>query len=363
MWRDEHTGLYHTHYRLYDPQHVRWLTPDPAGYRDGQNLYRFYAGPNGVDVLGLDEEIRGYVNFLLQHDKSGAVDRWDDTYYVQEKYKDKIIHELAAKKGITVFEALLQQINYKEKVRLYNEQVGLSEENKQTMDFLIVGALTITPIPGDEVLVATWLTRSLYYGVKSSTANQIVNGIRGDKVSFEDWAKDSATNTLICVSFEGVFYVIGKGGAKLISLKAKKVAEKSFDELTHDVVLMSSAKETLEKVEIEYLRTQSIEYVNQYLKAARFRYKDYDCSEYAKQMTEIFGKIGKGKELTVYGPGEHYAFQFRGIISDGTADINFLKFMSEAQKIKYGDSIKSGIFTVAEHEALMMELFKTGVKK
>jgi len=54
MWRDEHTGLYHTHYRLYDPQHVRWLTPDPAGYRDGQNLYRFYAGPNGVDVLGLD---------------------------------------------------------------------------------------------------------------------------------------------------------------------------------------------------------------------------------------------------------------------------------------------------------------------
>jgi|GEM_PF-6340344 len=55
MWRDEHTGLYHTHYRLYDPQHVRWLTPDPAGYRDGQNLYRFYAGPNGVDVLGDDE--------------------------------------------------------------------------------------------------------------------------------------------------------------------------------------------------------------------------------------------------------------------------------------------------------------------
>jgi|GEM_PF-3776232 len=55
MWRDEHTGLYHTHYRLYDPQHVRWLTPDPAGYRDGQNLYRFYAGPNGVDVLGLED--------------------------------------------------------------------------------------------------------------------------------------------------------------------------------------------------------------------------------------------------------------------------------------------------------------------
>jgi RHS repeat-associated protein len=52
MWRDEHTGLYHTHYRIYNPQFARWLTPDPAGYMNGMNLYRFYGGPNGVDPLG-----------------------------------------------------------------------------------------------------------------------------------------------------------------------------------------------------------------------------------------------------------------------------------------------------------------------
>lgn len=52
MWRDEHTGLYHTHYRIYNPQFARWLTPDPAGYMNGMNLYRFYGGPNGVDPMG-----------------------------------------------------------------------------------------------------------------------------------------------------------------------------------------------------------------------------------------------------------------------------------------------------------------------
>ncbi|MFH1022185.1 MAG: RHS repeat-associated core domain-containing protein [Planctomycetota bacterium] len=52
MWRDSATGLYHTHYREYNPEMGRWLTPDPAGYRDGQNLYAYYPGPNGVDVLG-----------------------------------------------------------------------------------------------------------------------------------------------------------------------------------------------------------------------------------------------------------------------------------------------------------------------
>ena len=27
MWRDEHTGLYHTHYRIYDPAQGRWSAP------------------------------------------------------------------------------------------------------------------------------------------------------------------------------------------------------------------------------------------------------------------------------------------------------------------------------------------------
>jgi len=53
MWRDAHTGLYHTHYREYHPKMGRWLTPDPAGYVDGQNLYAAYFVPNGTDALGL----------------------------------------------------------------------------------------------------------------------------------------------------------------------------------------------------------------------------------------------------------------------------------------------------------------------
>jgi RHS repeat-associated protein len=53
MRRDEHSGLYHTHYREYNPNLGRWLTPDPAGYVDGQNLYAYYPNVNGVDPLGL----------------------------------------------------------------------------------------------------------------------------------------------------------------------------------------------------------------------------------------------------------------------------------------------------------------------
>jgi RHS repeat-associated protein len=54
MRRDEHSGLYHTHYREYNPNLGRWLTPDPAGYKDGQNLYAYYPNVNGVDLLGLN---------------------------------------------------------------------------------------------------------------------------------------------------------------------------------------------------------------------------------------------------------------------------------------------------------------------
>ncbi len=54
MWRDGHTGLYHTHYREYNPNMGRWLTPDPAGYVDGQNLYAaYFVSAGGVDPLGL----------------------------------------------------------------------------------------------------------------------------------------------------------------------------------------------------------------------------------------------------------------------------------------------------------------------
>jgi RHS repeat-associated protein len=64
MRRDEHTGLYHTHYREYNPNMGRWLTPDPAGYQDGQNLYCYYPNVNGVDVLGLAAYDPWYVNWI-----------------------------------------------------------------------------------------------------------------------------------------------------------------------------------------------------------------------------------------------------------------------------------------------------------
>ena len=44
MYKDPFTGLYHTHYRDYDPIHNRWLSEDPAGYMDGLNLYVAYMG-------------------------------------------------------------------------------------------------------------------------------------------------------------------------------------------------------------------------------------------------------------------------------------------------------------------------------
>jgi RHS repeat-associated protein len=58
MYRDEFTGKYHTHFRDYDPIHARWLCEDPAGYKDGLNLYNAYMGVNDIDPLGLfDDEV------------------------------------------------------------------------------------------------------------------------------------------------------------------------------------------------------------------------------------------------------------------------------------------------------------------
>ena len=78
MYHDRFTGKYHTHYRQYDPLHNRWLSEDPAGYKDGLNLYAAYMGPNGYDPLGLatvagvkkalaiDEEFMNYYTMALQ---------------------------------------------------------------------------------------------------------------------------------------------------------------------------------------------------------------------------------------------------------------------------------------------------------
>ena len=62
MFRDEFTGKYHTHFRDFDPLNNRWLSPDPAGYMDGLNLYAAYMGVNRIDLYGL-----GIFSWLNKH--------------------------------------------------------------------------------------------------------------------------------------------------------------------------------------------------------------------------------------------------------------------------------------------------------
>jgi RHS repeat-associated protein len=51
---DRETGLYYNHHRYYDPQAMRYLTPDPVGIIGGLNLYDYPRDPiNFVDPLGL----------------------------------------------------------------------------------------------------------------------------------------------------------------------------------------------------------------------------------------------------------------------------------------------------------------------
>ncbi|MCM8531198.1 MAG: hypothetical protein NE330_08575 [Lentisphaeraceae bacterium] len=52
MFIDPFTGLYHTHYREFDPVTNRWLTEDPSGMVDGFNLYGNYFGVNSADPDG-----------------------------------------------------------------------------------------------------------------------------------------------------------------------------------------------------------------------------------------------------------------------------------------------------------------------
>ncbi len=55
QYYDEETGLHYNTRRYYDPETGRYLTPDPAGYVDGANLYLFALGDpvNSKDFMGL----------------------------------------------------------------------------------------------------------------------------------------------------------------------------------------------------------------------------------------------------------------------------------------------------------------------
>ena len=73
MYKDRFTGLYHTHFREYDPVHGRWLSEDPAGYQDGLNLYAAYMGVNATDPLGTKsrrkqvlDDYRQYRRFIAE---------------------------------------------------------------------------------------------------------------------------------------------------------------------------------------------------------------------------------------------------------------------------------------------------------
>ena len=54
---DEETGLYYNRYRYFDPETLRYLTPDPLGLDGGLNPYRYCANPIAAsDPLGLSDQ-------------------------------------------------------------------------------------------------------------------------------------------------------------------------------------------------------------------------------------------------------------------------------------------------------------------
>jgi RHS repeat-associated protein len=54
QYADEETGLCYTRFRHFDPQHGRWVSPDPLGIFGGMNLLAFDGAPTTrVDPLGL----------------------------------------------------------------------------------------------------------------------------------------------------------------------------------------------------------------------------------------------------------------------------------------------------------------------
>jgi RHS repeat-associated protein len=54
QYHDEETGLCYTRFRYFDPETVRWLSPDPIAMLGGMNLFAFNGNPTSTsDLLGL----------------------------------------------------------------------------------------------------------------------------------------------------------------------------------------------------------------------------------------------------------------------------------------------------------------------
>jgi len=211
MWRDEHTGLYHTHYRLYDPQHVRWLTPDPAGYRDGQNLYRFYAGPNGVDVLGLD--LKGQSGF----------------YSTEDLFKLYALFE-EDKNSKDTFNALLEDLN------LFNDFGALPIGSNEKEEMLKVIELLINmSIADDESTLMEEIEKSEKIRQDNQSDGMKALAITGETLSpLPKIANATAEEVLTSFIPVGKIVTWGKrikavaaimrGGGKVLSYTASKLA-------------------------------------------------------------------------------------------------------------------------------------------
>jgi RHS repeat-associated protein len=59
QWYDEESGLCYNRFRYFDPEHGRYISPDPIGLLGGTNLYQYTRDPlNRVDPLGLSDDVK-----------------------------------------------------------------------------------------------------------------------------------------------------------------------------------------------------------------------------------------------------------------------------------------------------------------
>ncbi|MGA3798672.1 RHS repeat domain-containing protein [Pseudomonas fluorescens] len=101
------TGLYYFGFRYYAPWLQRWINPDPAGYVDGPNLYRFVGSDpvNNVDTKGLEKN--RWQNLIHKHllTSHGHVLKGHHLNYIAEQIKDRDrrVKNKAAFRGVQYF--------------------------------------------------------------------------------------------------------------------------------------------------------------------------------------------------------------------------------------------------------------------